>query len=629
MSNFVFVANAQVTENFSNETGKNGVLSEFYRATGGVGVTSEGVGLASEQSGTIVINSMPDGSVVKRAWLYWGGYMLHSSEEELSTINFNGIRISPTTSPQAVLIGEKNPKTSEKHMRQAYRADVSNLVNSDGNGSYEVSVDHRSIDTFGASLVIVYEDDAVTEGLVVINDGMVMISNIQSSDLGAHFTSAISNFTLNDPANGEITIVVSEGADVDENELIFIGSTEHNFGDFAANTDGDYWDNIMVDVTDYLSTEMHSASVTLYDTDNAGSYSHYYLNIFSTTAGSTDLAESTMMVSNLNPNPGDTLTYLVTIPNKGRKTANNVKFRIDLDGNADYVNHSVMLNGSSKNDTAAEVNYQSAQKQLEVNVGSIAAGAAAEIIFHVKMHDNLGHNAKEEKQGVIVADSWTSLTDGDGDPTDGVDSPTSAVIQGGKVIDVPSGFQVYLKNAPSIDPSITPRTGVNNVVGKKNEEVVFSVDLDLNDDKSIAGVSAQKDRANKKALVHWDNGLPEGVDSYTLIIPTASTDNRVRLCLGATSLDQIEPGCASAYENVTAELVLANGETSSGITCNAVTSTEWQCSGVTGSGGQGEEGEEGGGGGGVPEFTPFALLISILGAFYFLEKGKCGFQRAC
>ena len=621
--NMPTTAHAAVTETFTNLTGKDGTLNEFYRATGNVSVSSKGVGLSNPRSGTIEMSAIPEDITIKQAWLYWGGYSNNISEALLGEITFEGAVINSGSSPAAVTIGIQDPGGNRSKRRLSLRADVSSLISADGNGAYDVSVSHRKNDTFGASLVIVYEDLNVSNGTVVINDGMVMIGKkFPDRVSGSSFTSTVDGLSLGNPPKGDVTIIVSEGTAVDNNEFTFEGASSHNYGDFAANIDGRVWDDRTVDVSSYLNAGTTSVSSTLTDRDDKVAYSHYYVNIFRTSFKASDLSQSTMTVSTLTPNPEEAISYTVTIPNTGQQIAENSKFKVYINGNTDFIRDSVILNGVPKSNDTREVTFYGGREELEVEIGNINPGSTATIVFQVKMHDGLDHNLSETQQGFVVADTWSSLTDGDGSPSDGLDAPTITTVTGGRVTNVPSGFTVYLKDAPAIDPTSVARTGVNTVVGMKNGGKVFEIALDLNDDKAITGVTAEKDLVNKKGLVHWGGGLPTGVDSYTLIIPTESVNDTVRLCLGATSLDQIEPGCGTTYENVTEELLFSNGSTQSGITCRSTSSTEWACTGVTGSGGEGE-GEEGGWDGEVPEFLDITLLMTLLILFYFLEKEKC------
>jgi|GEM_PF-5832628 hypothetical protein len=48
---FSGISHAAITETFTNETGKNGVINEYYRATGNVSIVSEGVGISTPNEG--------------------------------------------------------------------------------------------------------------------------------------------------------------------------------------------------------------------------------------------------------------------------------------------------------------------------------------------------------------------------------------------------------------------------------------------------------------------------------------------------------------------------------------------------------------------------------------------------
>ncbi len=614
-------AQAAVTETFSDIDGKWDEITEFYRATGDVSVLSEATGLSNPRSGTITIDTIPDDATVLQAWLYWGGFTINVTETQLSNITFQGKNISYSSSPATVQVGYSNMQPNKN--RYFYRADVSDLITSDGNGTYSVSVSHGKRDTFGASLVIVYEDPNSNHATVVINDGVVMISASSSKNPqhGNSYTSTIDNLSLSNPPNGQLTIVVSEGTATDATSLTFTGSSSHTYGDFTSNIDGKVWDDKTLDVANYISSSTNQIQTTLYDNDSAGAYVHYYMNIFKTNYMQGDLAQSSISVSDSTPKPEQIVELSTNIVNTGTTYAENGIYRIDIPENTTYVPGSTTVNGVPQTDNCDMTDHacRPDSNRIYVDIGNIAPGESYAIAFDIQTDDGLAHNTKISLQGDITANGIIVSTDGDGDPSDGIDRHLELTITGG-VISFPSGYATRLKNATHIDPTSTQQTGEHTVQLLKDGGVIAEIDMDLDQDASISNIIGFYDESNKKALFHGiDQVSSKTKGSYTLVIPGDGTD-RVRICLGALSLDEIHEGCADAYEHVTNEVVLYSGQSSSGITCNKI-GTDWKCSGVTGSGGQGEEDPDPPAAPvGAPEFSDLAYILTVVTMMYLARR---------
>jgi uncharacterized repeat protein (TIGR01451 family) len=552
--------------------------------------------------------------------------LINATEAELEAITFEDTLIDPTTTPAAILIGIEDP-TGNPKARHAYRAEVTSLLSGGGNGDYTVSVSHGKKDTFGASLVIVYEDANIENGTVIINDGMAMLSKKKASTIltGASVTSTIDNLSLGNPPVGTMTVIVSEGTATDDSQLTFTGSSSDTYTDFTSNTDGKVWDDRTIDVSDLLSSDTTSVTTTLTDNDDKGAYVHYFVNIFKTQRELANLSETSMTIDKSTSNPDEALTLSVSIPNTGGEHATDSYFRIYLDENAAYVPNSSIINGVSKLDSDPAVIFNSGPKELALTIGTINYGTTATLSFQIKMLSTLNHGEEFSKSGTIVATGWGhSQTDGDGNIYDGIDRPTTSSIQGGVITGLPASYTSNIYLSPSVDPMDSRRTGNHSVVIRKDGVYIGRINLDLDDDISLAGFSGETSRNQYKAFAHWSSGLPGSTSSYNLIIPKQSNDSWVRICLGATSLSQIEEGCADTYENVTQELVLTSGVSQSGIVCTAMSNIYWECTGVTGSGGEsgGDEGGE------VPLLSNLAFLLTGCFVFYLLYKTRPQWQHA-
>ena len=625
-------AQAAYTETWGTSTGKVAEVTEFYRAEGNVGATSEGVGLSTNTGGvgSFSINNVPDDATILHAWLYWGGYIKNITAAQMATIVFNGTTLTTASTPASVLIATEDPEGNPP-VRHTYRADVSSLIHSGGNGTYNLSSLHGANDLFGASLIIVYEDLDITTGTVVISDGQAMVSKKKSSSIanGDSVTVSIDNLTIANPDTTQFTFIVSEGTAVDVNEVTFSGKTSHNFGDFASNIDGKVWDNITIDANPYIDHTTTSVSATLNDVDDPGAYSHFFAAMFTSALQTAELGEATMLPSGTGKNPEDIVTFTVNIPNKGSDVTDDVRVVIPIPvAYGTYQANSTYYEGvlQSDSDDGDNTYWDFANKTLIINCDDIAVNDSHTFTFDVKLDDSLGHGSEVAIQGEIfergTGQRW--YTDGDGVPTDGIDRHSKTDIQGGRIINLPVGFTVYDKNSPSFDPSTSYSVSQRYVRLKKNGVNVAEIRMNLADDVDVSVLDSGADNAAEKAFFHGFTDLSVNSESYTLIVPRDDS-TQLRLCVGANSLDQVGEGCATDYENVTEELVFSSGQTHGNVNCviawpdNNV--SQWECSGVTGTGGQGEGGG-GGGGDTIPEMGTLATVLAYLFGGYLLIRHR-------
>ena len=617
-------AHAAVTETFRTSTGKNATMNEFYRAEGNVGVVSKGVGLSNPRSGNIVINSVPAGVTIKQAWLYWGGYLTNVTETQLGSVNFNGTAITPSSSPTSVEFGRESN-------RRAFRADVSTLINAGGNGTYPLSVtSHTRNSTFGATLIIVYDDANSLEGTLVIMDGMVMISKSHAGNIanGESFTSTIAGLDLSDPPNGQATIIVSEGTAVDENEFTFNGSTSHNYGDFASNNDGLVWDSRTVDVAPYLDANTTSVSSTLADVDQPGWYSHYYLFMFYTNRMRANFAESTMTLGNgTQVRAGETVTATAVLNNTGVEQGDATLTTIfGGDTNTTYVPNSTEIDGVAKTDAddADEVTYDSGTQTLTIDVENIDPNATIEVSLEVTADNNLNTGDQINIQSTITTGGASFQTDSDGDEDDGIDEPArNSIVNGYRIKNLRNGLKTRIKSGESIssdDPTLQYNTTEKTIRLTTSEQDEPIADFIVPFTKDENAVNVVADANGSATVVHSLDNITQQAFTLFIAIPEAYqqlplSEIKARICVGANSMEQIEPGCVTKYENVTNEYLFTDGDTLGGMTCTIEQEesvpVRWKCTGVTGTGGQSE-----GPPADVPEFHWIALSI-LLGACMF------------
>lgn len=117
----------------------------------------------------------------------------------------------------------------------------------------------------------------------------------------------------------------------------------------------------------------------------------------------------------------------------------------------------------------------------------------------------------------------------------------------------------------------------NDLVIARLNGVNFEEDLNWT---NLTG-AGESDVIQKKTVLHIEGDIEGFSGSFNLYIPKGSSDNVVRYCPNAISLDEVQIACASG-------LTLKNGQTLDGITARVVSfrgEETWLLSGVTGSGG--------------------------------------------
>ncbi|MBF0397715.1 MAG: DUF11 domain-containing protein, partial [Desulfobacterales bacterium] len=144
--------------------------------------------------------------------------------------------------------------------------------------------------------------------------------------------------------------------------------------------------------------------VTIPDSGTAPDSSNTKIKVTSiskTDSNVTDYGTYTVQVSSANiasqkthtpksPKPGEPITYTITLENTGSSDGTSVVLSDPIPSKMTYIASSIKLNSTSKTDAndsdEADFNITEANK-VTVNVGTIKAGAKAEIIFQVKVND--------------------------------------------------------------------------------------------------------------------------------------------------------------------------------------------------------------------------------------------------
>jgi hypothetical protein len=237
----------------------NSVLAPSHSFTLQGDVTSAGIGLRNTGTGVIVIDDIPAGASVYRAFLYWA---------TLGSVNTYN---SPTLDGQEVdgeLIGTSADTCWGVQNNFVYRADVTSLVS--GNGSYTVDGLPDDLiqgnDSQGASLVVIYSDEDQPFHTILINDGAVTLDfSVQT------YTDIFDGFFPDSPVlEANITYLIGDGQAIwDEGNLTF---NDQAIGtDIFSGEDGDYWGTHTFNVTNLVSEAPVSTTIDNTDPQNPDS----------------------------------------------------------------------------------------------------------------------------------------------------------------------------------------------------------------------------------------------------------------------------------------------------------------------------------------------------------------------
>ena len=204
-----------------------------------------GVGLRGEGSGEIVIDGIPEGATISRAYLYWGTLGTTGAYEHLS---FNGVDVEGEVIGISGNVCWPPPHLGLEFFSFNFRADVTEHVT--GNGTFTIAGLPSNLsmgnDSQGASLVVIYSHpDINTLRTFIINHGAVSLDTEVNS-----YTDTIEGFEISDPLiNAEVTYIVADGQEVwDTGDVLFNDETI-GFNVFQGK-DGNYWDTVSFNITE-------------------------------------------------------------------------------------------------------------------------------------------------------------------------------------------------------------------------------------------------------------------------------------------------------------------------------------------------------------------------------------------
>ncbi len=146
-----------------------------------------------------------------------------------------------------------------------------------------------------------------------------------------------------------------------------------------------------------------------------------YTSTFTTTV-SIAVLDVNKVSDNYSPQPGDEVTYTITVDNSGSSPATNVLISDPIPSGTTYVSGSMLLNGSSltdiDGDDDGDYNY-TAPGTVTVSIAQVNSGESYQLSFNVIVDSDL-------ESGTGVANVATvSFSDENGNPQEPVNSNTS------------------------------------------------------------------------------------------------------------------------------------------------------------------------------------------------------------
>ncbi|MEW5767106.1 MAG: OmpA family protein, partial [bacterium] len=147
-----------------------------------------------------------------------------------------------------------------------------------------------------------------------------------------------------------------------------------------------------------------------------------------------NLSDTTKVVSNPGPMPGEIVTYTIVVRNTGNGTATETVFRDPIPGQTEYIPKTLKLKGSLLTDAAdfddGDYNH-TYPGGIFVRIGHLPAGGRAEISFDVRVGAHLAKDVIISNQGEVdCVELVPEPTDSDGEDANG-DQSTDLRVGGG------------------------------------------------------------------------------------------------------------------------------------------------------------------------------------------------------
>jgi MYXO-CTERM domain-containing protein len=241
----------------------NEALGLSYHETAiGLGLASAGIGLAGRRDGVqtpapiasaeLELAGIPAGAAIEQAFLYWVNFGAADA-----SMSFEGHAVSGEligTSADTCWKLQDGNFDYATALNHTHRADVTEHVS--GNGSYTLSgfpSYTATGDSQGASLVVAYTDDSVSErGEVIIYDGAFTVKTSK------HFSHSMLAPAPGMATLAELHLGVGDGQQVHLDGLMTFADTPmqaQNGQQYFFGTSGTYWDNLVYDVQQVLELD--------------------------------------------------------------------------------------------------------------------------------------------------------------------------------------------------------------------------------------------------------------------------------------------------------------------------------------------------------------------------------------
>ncbi len=254
-------------------------MTTWYTVSLNGGYVAAGCGLKYQPAfSAISVTTLPAGSTVRRALLYWAVQCPPPEQAAFAQGNFNGNPIV------GIKVGTDVDPCWGQDTSWAYRADVTPFVT--GNGIYNLSGFYNQGGSVpvatGASLFIIYENPISPYVTICVNEGNM---DIPIGPLGYNIIYDITGFVALAPVTASLSISAQDGQISPDGPLYF-NSVMINPDPVFEGQDppiGNFWDTKTWDVSALVSDGATTATVWMTHTGN-GDCVNFIASCFSVTS---------------------------------------------------------------------------------------------------------------------------------------------------------------------------------------------------------------------------------------------------------------------------------------------------------------------------------------------------------
>lgn len=257
-------------------TGAQANLISFFETQFDTDYASAGVGgLRGTGTGDISLSGVS--GTINQAYLYWHGPTNSGDPAFNANLSLNGTAVTGSN------IGFSDDNFWGQANSQAYRADVTSLVN--GDGTYSIT-GLSAPNSNGASLVVYYDDGDDTNNMDIVSfDGNDANFANSFDPLGWDVTLSGINYTS---GSAFLSMSVSDGQDfgTGDDGTFFLNGISLNSADVfdgttvpttagTSVTNGALWDIVNFDITSFLSPGLNTLNLTHTGINDALSAIHF------------------------------------------------------------------------------------------------------------------------------------------------------------------------------------------------------------------------------------------------------------------------------------------------------------------------------------------------------------------